>query len=135
MPSYDRGFRDGYTRGREDGHAEQATAAEMAYTATSHEGAALIAAERRRQVEDEGWTAEHDAQHVHGELAQAAAYYCICGMSDAAFALNYFFPVGWDKAHGKREGFPVPTDRDLIKAGALIAAELDRRSALAAKER
>lgn len=32
-----------------------------------------IAAERQRQVEVEGWTAEHDDKHADGSLAQAAA--------------------------------------------------------------
>ena len=29
-------------------------------------GAELIAAERRRQIEDEGWTPEHDVEHADG---------------------------------------------------------------------
>lgn len=32
-----------------------------------------IAAERKRQIEIEGWTREHDEQHANGELANAAA--------------------------------------------------------------
>jgi hypothetical protein len=35
-----------------------------------------IAAERRRQVEAEGWTPEHDDEHFKGELGDAAACYC-----------------------------------------------------------
>jgi hypothetical protein len=35
-------------------------------------GAALIADERRRQVEVEGWTADHDSDHYFRELADAA---------------------------------------------------------------
>lgn len=38
-------------------------------------GAELIAAERRRQIEQEGWTPEHDDQHSGGELATAGAVY------------------------------------------------------------
>lgn len=34
-------------------------------------GIERIAAERRRQIGEEGWTPEHDAQHVNGELAEA----------------------------------------------------------------
>jgi len=35
-----------------------------------------IAAERRRQIEDEGWTPEHDDdEHGDGDLARAAASY------------------------------------------------------------
>ena len=38
-------------------------------------GIERIAAERQRQIEQEGWTAEHDDGHVNGELAMAAALY------------------------------------------------------------
>lgn len=34
----------------------------------------LIAAERARQVDEEGWTSRHDDIEVDGELAAAAAY-------------------------------------------------------------
>lgn len=34
-----------------------------------------IGAERARQIASEGWTAEHDDKHEHGELALAAAAY------------------------------------------------------------
>ena len=34
----------------------------------------------------------------------------------------------------KREGFPFPTIKDLIKAGALIAAEIDRLQRIEAAE-
>jgi hypothetical protein len=35
-------------------------------------GLSLIAAERQRQIEAEGWTSEHDDEHVNGEIALAA---------------------------------------------------------------
>lgn len=38
-------------------------------------GADLIAAERQRQLEAEGWTPEHDDGHTHTELSSAAACY------------------------------------------------------------
>jgi hypothetical protein len=37
----------------------------------------LIAAERKRQIEEEGWTAEHDEQWKKGELAKAAMCYAM----------------------------------------------------------
>ena len=84
-------------------------------------GIELIAAERNRQIEKEGWSAEHD--DAHGEdLADAAFCYLKPEMtapreSDGA---PYHWP--WDKESWK------PTDRirDLVKSGALIAAEIDR---------
>lgn len=82
-------------------------------------GAALIAAERQRQIEDEGWTAEHDDAHTGGEMADAAACYAL-GRADATINGVYLWPWanGW-----WRPGDPV---RNLVKAGALIAAEIDR---------
>lgn len=36
---------------------------------------AELAAERRHQIEDEGWTAEHDDGHTQGQLCDAACCY------------------------------------------------------------
>ena len=38
-------------------------------------GIELIAEERHRQIEKEGWTPEHDDQHNAGDLVHAAAAY------------------------------------------------------------
>jgi len=38
-------------------------------------GVEAIAAERKRQIEAEGWTPEHDDEHTNGEMADAAACY------------------------------------------------------------
>jgi hypothetical protein len=93
-------------------------------------GVELIAAERQRQVEREGWTPEHDDTHDDGELARAAACYADPhGFHDPLGA-----PGGW---LGKRIPARWPWDwsywkpgatrvRALVKAGALIAAEIDR---------
>ena len=43
-----------------------------------------VAAERKRQIEVEGWTAEHDDYHPPGELAQAGACYALVN-SEALF--------------------------------------------------
>lgn len=40
-----------------------------------------VQAERRRQVEAEGWTPEHDDEHSHGQIARAAACYALAGSS------------------------------------------------------
>lgn len=77
------------------------------------DGAALIAAERRRQVEVEGWDAEHDDRKKSGSLAQAALCYVV-GNDD-------HWP--WSGAYWKPTGDRV---RDLVKAAALLAAEIDR---------
>lgn len=88
-------------------------------------GAELIAAERERQVRSEGWTSGHDATHKRGELAMAAACYLLHETGNV-----YFHPAGgmppmawpWQSAWWK----PKDRMRDLVKAGALIAAEIDR---------
>ena len=36
-----------------------------------------VLAERRRKIEVEGWTPEHDDEHSAHELAEAAACYCL----------------------------------------------------------
>ncbi len=88
-------------------------------------GIERIAAERKRQIEKKGWSAEHDAEHRDGSLAKAAACYATGGVWGG-------WP--WDMEWWK----PGDRIRDLEKAGALIAAEIDRLlaedSALAAKE-
>jgi len=84
----------------------------------------MIEAERHRQVGEEGRTVAHDLTHTDGELARAAACY--------AFPHNWRVagetapPVGWP---WEREAWkPTPNDRirELVKAGALILAEIDR---------
>lgn len=86
-------------------------------------GAELIAAERQRQIEGEGWTAEHDDKHDNGELARAAVCYAEGG---TGVGLHEIWP--WFQEEWKPSGDRV---RDLTKAGALIAAEIDRLQRLA----
>ncbi len=92
-------------------------------------GIELIAEERQRQIEIEGWTKEHDAQHKDCELVKAAIcyadpniYYNRENILIKYRVPNKFWPKQWDIHWFK------PTDRirDLVKAGALIAAEIDR---------
>lgn len=75
----------------------------------------LVAAERRRQVEAEGYSTEHDDEHATGELASAAACYALGFDAE-------FWP--WEADAWK----PSPDNRvrELVKAGALIVAEIER---------
>lgn len=84
-------------------------------------GAGEIAAERQRQKEVEGWTPEHDDQHTDGSLATVAACYIAPGYAK--------WPKSWSQDWWK------PKDRraDLVRAGALIAAEIDRLDRLAVR--
>jgi hypothetical protein len=88
------------------------------------DGVALITAERQRQVTAEGWTPEHDDTHTHFELAKAGAAYALYGGFGKMGSLDIRDLVWpWEP-----EGFKPSRDRvrDLAKAGALIAAEIDR---------
>jgi len=93
-----------------------------------------VLAERRRQIEAEGWTPEHDDEHVNDEIAAMAALYAMPeGARDwDASSTGYgdtlqqaMVPSGWY----------MPTFRDrrnqLIKAGALILAEIERLDRMA----
>ncbi|HHM9768649.1 TPA: hypothetical protein ACRME3_003351, partial [Pseudomonas aeruginosa] len=76
-----------------------------------------VQAERRRQVEAEGWTPEHDDLYCAAELPRAAAAYILNGANDEAPAIWPFSAKWWK---------PTSARRDLIKAGALILAEIER---------
>lgn len=87
----------------------------------------LIADERRRQVESEGFTpVQDDEQNEDGEMAYAAAAYAAASVGDPDAAL--FWPGGWDPQMFK----PTGETRDLVRAGALIVAELERRARMMA---
>lgn len=84
-------------------------------------GIELITEERARQISKEGWTPEHDDKHDMGEMAMAAVCYAIPGSQRERLETDDIWP--WAR-HWWKPG----TDRvrQLVKAGALIAAEIDR---------
>lgn len=92
-------------------------------------GAGRIARERLAQVDREGFTAEHDDAHRRGEMAIAAAYYALLTL-DYELALAYHVEWPWSDAWKKDDG----DLRNLEKAGALIASELDRHIRARARE-
>jgi hypothetical protein len=86
-----------------------------------------IAAERERQKAVEGWTEAHDDAHRHAELALAAAAYAIPHFLrrliisvDGTELLSRLWPWDWNwwKSRDRR--------RDLVKAAALLVAEIER---------
>ena len=86
-------------------------------------GSELITAERQRQIEviqALGHTPEHDDKYIDGELALAAQCYVMESLPDAETA-DASWP--WDKRYWNPSDDPI---RNLVKAGALIAAEIDR---------
>lgn len=98
-----------------------------------------VAAERQRQMDVEGWTPEHDDQHSRGELAIAAGWYAL---NSDSHNWTDVLGVGDDgsvsyKLFGEPNGYyrwpwsidwwkPTSARRDLVKAGALILAEIER---------
>jgi hypothetical protein len=85
---------------------------------------AEIWSERERQIAVEGWTAAHDDEHSHGFLALAAASYTLASRWNRAHRASGAIPQiwPWDKAWWK----PKSPRRDLIRAAALIVAEIER---------
>ena len=92
-----------------------------------------VLAERQRQVSVEGWTPKHDDEHGDGSMALAAACYACNAatweahepsISDAEYvklsAPGFRWPwaVKWWKPKNQR--------RDLVRAAALILAEIER---------
>lgn len=100
-------------------------------------GSELITVERQRQIDIEGWTPEHDDAHSDCQLLDAAI--CYAGMSGS---LIMDPDSGKEAKVGLVEEWPWhpnwwrPSDdpiRNLVKAGALIAAEIDRLQRLREK--
>lgn len=86
-------------------------------------GIELIAEERQRQIEKEGWTKEHDAEHNKSQLSiLAMLYVCPPKYRPMLSPSSWFKTMGWDFKWWK----PTERIRELQKAGALIAAEIDR---------
>lgn len=123
-------------------HHRQAEA-ERTREASAHSGVQLIAQERIEQLVEKGWTPEHDRSFTKGELAWAAVCYaaptevfvCRDETTRVVFEDPFPFDPTWDARRRAKSsvGDPVPRPlrghlrvRELVKAGALIAAELDR---------
>ena len=95
-----------------------------------------VGAARRRQIEVNGYDYTHDDEHDRGELAMAGAVYAwFATWSDqkrasglnpvtASFEVRWPFLGGWN-----------PKDRrsDLVRAGALIVAEIERLDRVAVR--
>lgn len=75
-----------------------------------------VIAERYRQIEQEGWSPDHDDGHYTGELAMAGSFYARhAGMPAGEPPHGWPWSAHWWKPAGFR--------RDIVKACALIVAE------------
>lgn len=97
----------------------------------------MINAERRRQIEVEGYTPERDDNREDSELAWLACYYAMpCTVRvDGVFVRpsDMFRETAWAPDYAKRES--KSRVRQLVVAGATIAAELARHLRAEAKAR
>lgn len=85
---------------------------------TAHTGVEAIAAERLHQIEDLGYTTEHDLRHSVDDFVTAAAAYLGQSTRPPRWAIKRADP---DSGYYQRA--------DLVTAGALIAAAIDRLDA------
>jgi len=96
-----------------------------------------VIAERRRQIEKEGYSHEHDDVYVNDEIASYAAFYVMPPAArewpaeETGFGATWgeaIIPVDWSAAK------PGDRRQELVKAGALVIAEIERfdRAATAA---
>ncbi|WP_053239926.1 hypothetical protein [Pleomorphomonas koreensis] len=111
-----------------------------------------VIAERRRQIEVEGWTAESDDHHPNGSLEKAAACYAWAASLSERHRAEYAKQSNlkgdendnrvWFNTDGlrllwmwaRRWWKPTTRRQDLVKSCALGLAALDRIDRKAAKE-
>lgn len=103
-------------------------------------GIGIIDLERERQLrpigQGEGFTREHDLLHSKGELAIGAAVYAIPEhVRKLIMAIYNGVPHVWPFEPESWKPTPKNRIKELAKAGALIAAEIDRLLALEAQEK
>jgi hypothetical protein len=105
-----------------------------------------ISAERRRQIEKEGWSLEHDDRHTDGSMAAAAACYAMPwiekeerftdggGDNGRGSVGRYRVPKYWPSQWSPYWWKPKGRRYDLVRAGALIVAEIERLDRAAERE-
>lgn len=88
-----------------------------------------VLAERRRQIDEEGYEHKHDDEHVSGEIAAYAAFFAMPPAARKWPATE----TGYGSTFGTAivpDGWAIPDEGDrrheLLKAGALILAEIER---------
>ena len=95
-----------------------------------------IISERERQIKTEGWAPSHDDQHDTGEIARAAASYAMhagWAQHPRGQAWHHSPPSLWP--WGSAWWKPKDIRRDLIRAAALLLAEIERIDRRAAVQR
>ena len=98
-----------------------------------------VVEERQRQIESEGFDKAHDLEHDPGELSGAGAAYALRASLDLCPGMNCLDedipPPGWPLGSWSLEWWkPTTSRRNLVKAAALIIAELERMEAEETRE-
>lgn len=101
----------------------------------------LIVDERKRQIEAEGYTPEHDDTHTNGELAMAAATYAArpninvnIGKHHGVF-LTIKRGMLWPfESKSFKPSYYDDRKRELVKSVSLMIAEIERLQRLEEKE-
>jgi hypothetical protein len=78
-----------------------------------------VLAERRRQITAEGWTPEHDDKYRHSEMLWAACCYVLN-------TIQKYNRVPFDWPWRDEWWKPTEKRRDLVKAAALLLADIER---------
>lgn len=87
----------------------------------SSRAVADVVGERERQVIGEGFDAAHDDQHSDGSLAMAAVCYAIYAVNPKVCTIP-MWPRSWHPDWWR----PKNPRRDLVRAAALLIAEIER---------
>lgn len=105
-----------------------------------------VMAERHRQMMAEGWTAKHDDEHDKGEMARAAGCYAIIAGSCQGWPLDSYKYVAPPATVENGDGIdifwpwspkwwkPKSPRRDLVRAAALLLAEIERMDRAVSKD-
>jgi len=99
-------------------------------------GIELIAEKRRQQIENKGYDSKHDSQYSKflpskSPLVFAAICYAmpdggIDEFSNSGQFCKKYWPWNWESFKPGVGAYPASRINELAKAGALIAAEIDR---------
>lgn len=87
-------------------------------------GTVDVAAERVRQILDEGFTSGMDDDYCDRSLGRAGACYAIFALDTDVYRAKKKVPPLWPWS--KNWWKPTSRRRDLVKAAALLIAEIDR---------
>lgn len=100
-----------------------------------------VMAERQRQMEAEGWSTENDDKYTSGELSLAAGNYIGAstfrshGLDPSVQRVAGGVFTGWHRWPWSSEWWkPTDNRRDLVKAAALLLAEIERLDRAAMSE-